>query len=249
MGIIGGSIAIYFLNVLSGQGANVYPVVATAYAGRSKLEALFGTQIWPEVRGKSVIDFGCGHGTESVEMAEAGARRVIGLELEECCLVMGRQLALDHGVSARCVFAREPSEKVDVIVSLDAFEHFDDPGAVLGMMSNCLKPDGKVLISFGPTWYHPLGGHFYSVFPWSHLLFSERALTRWRSQYKTDGARSFGESGLNKMTISRFKRLVDASPLRFGSFEMVPIRRLRNLHNQFTCEFTTACVRCTLVKR
>jgi SAM-dependent methyltransferase len=249
MGIIGGSLAIHVLNVVSRHGTDVYPVVATPYAGRSKLEALFGPEIWREVHGKSVLDFGSGHGTESVEMAEHGAGRVTGVELEECCLAMARQLATDRGVSSRCVFAREAAERADVIVSLDAFEHFDDPAAVLKLMGDCLNDDGKVLISFGPTWYHPLGGHFYSVFPWSHLVFSERALTRWRAQYKTDGARSFNESGLNKMTIARFERLVDQSPLRFSSLETIPIRRLRNLHNRFTREFTTACVRSTLVKR
>jgi SAM-dependent methyltransferase len=252
MGIIGGNLAIHVLNAASRQGTVVgCPVIATAYADRSKLEVLLGRQVWEEVRGKTVMDFGCGHGIEAVEMAEHGARHVIGVELEECCLEDCRQLASDRGVSDRCVFAREAGEKdkVDVILSLDAFEHFADPPAVLELMSDRLNDGGKVLFSFGPTWYHPLGGHFYSVFPWSHLLFSERALTCWRAQYKTDGASSFHQSGLNKMTIARFRQLVEQSKLRFTWLEVVPIRRLRRLHNRFTREFTTACVRGTLVKR
>jgi hypothetical protein len=28
-----------------------------------------------------------------------------------------------------------------------------------------LKPDGKVIVSFGPRWYHPKGGHF-PLFVW-----------------------------------------------------------------------------------
>ena len=223
--------------------------MATVYAGRSKLEALFGPQIWTHVQRKTVLDLGCGHGTEAVEMAERGARLVFGVEVEECCLDMARQLASARGVSRRCVFTREATEKVDLIISLDAFEHFADPGGVLDLMCDRLNDAGKALICFGPTWYHPLGGHFYSVFPWAHLLFSEGSLTRWRAQYKTDGARSFGESGLNKMTIARFRHLVEHSRLRAASLETVPIRRLRSLHNRFTREFTTACVRSTLVRR
>ncbi len=51
------------------------------------------------------------------------------------------------------------------------------------------------------------------------------------------------------MTISRFIRLVEASPLRFASFELLPIRPLRLIANRLTREFTTAAVRCVLEPR
>lgn len=106
-------------------------------------------------------------------------------------------------------------------------------------------------MSFGPTWRHPLGGHLFSVFPWAHLMFSEQALIRWRSTFKTDGATRFSEvaGGLNQMTIARFERLIADSPLQFASLELVPIKKLRPFHNRVTREFTTAVVRCRLIKR
>jgi hypothetical protein len=57
-----------------------------------------------------------------------------------------------------------------------------------------------------------LGGHLFSVFPWAHLIFSEQALIRWRSDFKSDGATRFSEvaGGLNQMTIRRFERLIAA---------------------------------------
>jgi hypothetical protein len=118
-------------------------------------------------------------------------------------------------------------------------------------MDTLLKPEGEVAASFGPTWHHPLGGHLFSVFPWAHLIFSEEALIRWRSGFKTDGATRFGEvaGGLNQITIRRFERIVKESPFQFASLELVPIRKLRWLHNRFTREFATAVVRCRLVKR
>jgi hypothetical protein len=96
-----------------------------------------------------------------------------------------------------------------------------------------------------------LGGHLFSVFPWAHLLFSEKALIRWRSTFKTDGATRFGEvaGGLNQMTVAKFQRLVADSPLQFANLELVPIRKVRLFHNRLTREFTTAIVRCRLVKR
>jgi SAM-dependent methyltransferase len=134
---------------------------------------------------------------------------------------------------------------------VDAFEHFEDPAEVLRIMSTLLRPDGEVLVSFGPPWYHPLGGHLFSVFPWAHLLFSEKALIHWRSTFKTDGATRFREvaGGLNQMSIARFERLISASSFQLASVELIPIRKLRPFHNRFTREFTTAVLRCRLVKR
>ena len=221
------------------------------YEGKSKLTTLLGDEILDRITGKIVIDFGCGEGTEAVEMAQKGAKRVIGIDIREEILLLARQKALNAGVQSTCLFGSSTEERADFVVSLDAFEHFEDPAAILRTMSALLQPSGEVVVSFGPTWYHPLGGHLFSVFPWAHLVFSEKALIHWRSTFKTDGATRFGEvaGGLNQMTIARFEELVAASPLRFASLEPVPIRKLKRIHNRFTREFTTAIVRCRLVKR
>jgi SAM-dependent methyltransferase len=247
--LIGGKLGVLLLNRASRNGTVGYPDVATAYVGKSKLEVLMGPRVWDEIRGRTVLDFGCGPGDEAVEVAERGALRVIGLDLREKWLEMARQHAQARGVEDKCLFATEYDGEVDTIISLDSFEHFADPADILERMARLLKPGGKVLVSFGPTWYHPLGGHFFSVFAWAHLLFTERALIRWRSIYKGEGARTLEEAGLNKMTIRRFRRLVLESPFTFESFEAVPIRRLARFHNALTREFTTAIVRCVLVKR
>ncbi|MEP6918544.1 MAG: methyltransferase domain-containing protein [Acidobacteriota bacterium] len=243
-----GDLGVMVLNWVSRHGEVAYPE-ATAYAGKSKLEVLIGPGVWDEVRGKTVLDFGSGTGQEAVEAAERGALKVIGLELREKWLEMAKAHAEARGMSEKCLFASEYHGEVDTIISLDSFEHFDDPADILRRMAALLKPGGKVLVSFGPTWYHPLGGHFFSVFPWSHLLFSERSQLKWRAIYKGGDYRTFMEVGLNKMTIRRFRRLVDESPFKFASFEAVPIRRLARVHNLLTREFTSAIVRCVLVKR
>jgi SAM-dependent methyltransferase len=249
MGVIGGALGVALLKLANRNGAAERSEVATAYIGRSKLEVLLGARIWEATRGQEVLDFGCGPGQEAVEIAERGAKHVIGVDLRQKWLELGAEHAAARGVNDRCTFAREWHEPVDQIVSLDSFEHFADPAAILAHMRRLLKPGGRVLAAFGPTWYHPLGGHIYSVFPFSHLVFSERALVRWRSLHKSDGATTIAESGLNKMTIRRFIALVEASPLRFARFELLPIRPLRWIANRLTREFTTAAVRCELVAR
>lgn len=223
----------------------------SAYEGKSKLAVLMGDELLTSFAGKVVIDFGCGEGTEAVEMARRGAMRVIGIDIREDVLHTARQRAASRGVQDICLFVSSTRELADIIVSVDAFEHFADPREILRVMNTLLQPGGEVLVSFGPTWYHPLGGHLFSVFPWAHLIFSEKALIRWRSTFKTDGATRFSEvaGGLNQMTIDNFEKLIADSPFKFASLELVPIQKLRRLHSRLTREFTTAIVRCRLVKR
>jgi SAM-dependent methyltransferase len=250
MGIIGGTIGYQVLRRISTSGENGL-MDGSAYEGVSKLETLLGAGIWDEIAGKVVIDFGCGAGSEAVEMAEGGAKKVIGLDLQPSLLAGARERADRAGIGNRCEFNNHTTEKADVITALDSFEHFDDPLAILRTMRELLKPDGCVLASFGPTWLHPLGGHLFSVIPWAHLLFTERALIRWRSDFKTDGATKFGEvaGGLNQMTISRFEKLIAESPFEFAESRLAPIRRVAFLHNRLTREFLTATVRCKLIPK
>jgi len=222
----------------------------SAYEGKSKLRMTLGEDLLSLIRDKTVIDFGCGEGLESLDLVRNGARKVIGIDIRQSVLREAARNVSAAGLSDRCEFMTGTSTKADIIVSLDSFEHFEDPAAVLSTMYDLLEPGGLAMISFGPTWYHPLGGHLFSVFPWAHLVFSEPALIRWRSHLRNDGATRFGEveGGLNQMTIARFEELVSASRFCLEMLETVPIRKLRPLHCRLTREFTTAVVRVKLAR-
>jgi len=248
MGLVGGSVGYRILRAIA--PAPPGEMTGSAYIGRSKLEILLGKSVWADVRDKTVVDFGCGSGAEAIELAQRGARQVYGVDIRQRWLEAAQSRAAD--ANCRNVsFCTSPPEKADVLISLDAFEHFADPGEILTVMSKMLKPAGRVLASFGPTWRHPLGGHLFSVFPWAHLIFTEKALCHWRGHFRSDGAQRFNEveGGLNQITIRRFEQLVRESPLRLEFLETVPIRRLRLLHNRLTREFLTAVVRCRLSLR
>jgi SAM-dependent methyltransferase len=220
------------------------------YKDKCKIKVLLGDQVLEQLQGKVVIDFGCGEGDDAIALAKNGARRVIGIDLREPLLERARVKAQREGLEDICQFCTEIAEQVDAVVSLDCFEHFSDPFSALMKMYDLLQPGGVMFASFGPTWYHPLGGHLFSVFPWAHLIFSERALIRWRSDLRSDGATRFSEvaGGLNQMTIARFEKMVKESPFLAEFIETAPIRRLRRFHNRLTREFTTSVVRCKLSK-
>jgi 2-polyprenyl-3-methyl-5-hydroxy-6-metoxy-1,4-benzoquinol methylase len=249
VGLIGGTVGFWLLKKICPGGDSGY-LSGNAYANKSKLGVLLGEPFFDDILGRIVIDFGCGTGAEAVEMAERGARRVIGVDIRDAWLDVARRRADEHGVSDRCVFMTSPDQPADIVVSLDSFEHFEDPAAILRIMDGYLAPGGKVVATFGPTWFHPLGGHLFSIFPWAHLLFTEKALLRWRKSIRPrQTATRITECGLNKITIRRFEQIVAASPFRFERFEAKPIRGLRMLGRRPFREFGTAIVRCTLVRK
>lgn len=247
---IGGEVAYRFLRWLK-PGSEFQNAGEFRASYIPVIKRVIGDDGWESLRDKTIVDFGCGIGVGVIEMARHGARRVIGVDIRQDVLAVAKESAEEAGMAGICTFCDAIDEPVDVIISMNAFEHFDDPAGVLKVMHGMLRDDGFVLLSFGPTWYHPLGGHLFSVFPWSHILFSEEAQIRWRSDFKTDGATRFHEvaGGLNMMTIKRFVDLVGESDFRFQTFRPVPIRPLAWAHNRLTRECTTSVVECTLVKK
>jgi SAM-dependent methyltransferase len=225
-------------------------LAASAYEGRSKLGALFGNLLG-ELSGQTVIDFGCGDGLEAVDIARRGAKRVYGIDTNAACLDMARWQANHAGVSNTIELSGEAPANLfaDLAVSIDSFEHYADPATVLRLLHGLLRPGGVLLVSFGPPWRHPYGGHLFSVYPWAHLVFSEAALVRWRDGRRDDRPGSFAEAGLNRMTVKRFERLARESAFDVEVLDAVPIRRARRLHNRLTREFLTSTVRAKLVKR
>ena len=175
------------------------------------------------VRGKRVLDFGCGAGWQAAALAREGAARVVGLDTNAATLARARALAARLGIGEdRLAFAEEMAPGMrgafDVVVSQDAMEHFGDPEGALRAMASALAPGGRLLVTFGPPWYAPSGSHmhFFTRVPWVHLLFSERTVMAVRARFRADGARRYEEveSGLNRMSLARFERVVARSGLR-----------------------------------
>src|SRR6266478_2360481 len=91
-----------------------------AYEKDSKLEILLGREFLSRISGKTVIDFGCGEGSEAIEMARKGAKRVVGIDIREDVLQTARQNAMAAGLSETCEFTSSTNEVADTIVSIDA---------------------------------------------------------------------------------------------------------------------------------
>lgn len=250
MGLIGGSLGYGILRTIAPaplQGSGDFEADQDW-----KLERYLGTEFLGSLRGKTILDFGCGDGLQAVAIAQRVPEcRVIGLEIQPHLLERARARAIACGVSDRCVFTETTRQRADVVISIDAFEHFSDPAGILATISELLAPDGEVVASFGPTWLHPFGGHLFSVFPWAHLVFTESAMIRWRARFRSDGASRFSEveGGLNQIRIAEFERIVARSPLAMDWLETVPIRNLGFLRWKPLREFGSSIVRCRMVHK
>ena len=186
------------------------------------------------ITGAVVLDFGCGAGWQAIALARTGAAAVVGIDTNLRTLATARALALSENVENRVSFAPtltpETRGTFDVVISQNAFEHFDDPEGVLRTMTAALRPGGRILITFGPPWFAPSGSHmhFFTRLPWINILFAESTVMRVRARYRTDGAQRYEdvESGLNRMTVRRFERILRRCGLRAERRQYTCIRRI-----------------------
>lgn len=184
------------------------------------------------VAGANVVDFGCGAGWQSVALAHCGTARVLGVDNNLRTLAAARALAIRENADDRVSFVPELTEELhgsfDVVISQNAFEHFEDPAGVLRAMTAVLRPGGRILISFGPPWFAPTGSHmhFFTRLPWVNILFPESTVMRVRARYRSDGAQRYEEveSGLNRMTVGRFERILHSCGLRAERHEYTCIK-------------------------
>jgi SAM-dependent methyltransferase len=204
-------------------GTQDYPMHGIHFETGKELEQL--EQLFPGFReglsDKIVLDFGCGLGYQSVAFCQAGARQVIGVDINQRALDAACRRASDLGVGDRVGFAEQLpwGLKCDVIVSQNSFEHFIDADAVLASMRSALDPNGRIFITFAPPWYAPWGAHmaFFCRLPWVQILFPEKTVIEVRSRFRSDHGTSYRDLHLAKMSIRKFNRIVKNSGLRCSS--------------------------------
>ena len=196
---------------------------------------------------RDVLDFGCGFGDQSAAMAREFGARVTGFDKHRGLLAAATKR---YGHLARFTDHLDGST-FDVIISQDAMEHFDDPVAAVTAMTAALRPDGAILMVFGPPWWAPYGAHmrFFCPIPWLQLWFSEKTVMAVRAHYRHDGAMRYEdvESGLNRMSLAKFEQILGSSGLRVAERRYVGVKKIHFLTKvPVIRELTTVVVAATL---
>ena len=99
-----------------------YAMSGVHYKAGHELDRL--REVFPDISsqlaGKLVVDFGCAFGYQSVAFSRCGARRVVGIEIEEASLQAARKLVMEQDLAAKVTFEKRIAKglNADVIVIL-----------------------------------------------------------------------------------------------------------------------------------
>jgi 2-polyprenyl-6-hydroxyphenyl methylase/3-demethylubiquinone-9 3-methyltransferase len=104
------------------------------------------------LKGKRVLDIGCGGGLAAEGMAKCGAQ-VTGIDLGEQTIEIAQLHALESGLKIN--YLRESAEahaernagQYDVVTCLEMLEHVPDPVSVIRAAASLVKPGGDVFFS------------------------------------------------------------------------------------------------------
>jgi SAM-dependent methyltransferase len=221
---------------------------------RAELRRQFTEHFSPDaVRGKQVLDLGCGEGGLSFLAAEMGAAGVVGTDLSADCIGSARRELEQHrtqtpirfdlaATGARLDYA---DASFDAILCFDVLEHIMDIEAIVPELRRVLRPGGTMLIWWVP-WWHPYGPHIESLvpLPWAHVLFSDKALIQTCARiydmpefqpriWDRDAAGNKKPNkwkqmdtlpGVNKLTMHRFEQLCRANGLDIAQRELTGFR-------------------------
>ena len=105
------------------------------------------------LKGKRVVDVGCGGGILSESMARRGAE-VLGIDLADKPLKVAQLHAMESGVAnlvyrsvAAEALADEQPGSFDVLTCMEMLEHVPDPSSVVRACAQMVKPGGWVFFS------------------------------------------------------------------------------------------------------
>ncbi len=103
-----------------------------------------------DLKGKSVLDIGCGAGGIEIELVKAhGASHVTGIDVEDSVLETARRYASRAGTTSSTTFVKVvpgplpfPDAEFDIVFSKDSIVHIPDKHALMGEVFRVLKPGG-----------------------------------------------------------------------------------------------------------
>jgi SAM-dependent methyltransferase len=134
-----------------------------------------------------------------------------------------------------------PEASVDVVVSYNAFEHFEDPAACVRQLVRVVRPAGLMHFDFGPPFSAPFGMHCYRALPvpYCQFLFPESHVVEYiRSRGHDDlGKRMTELQPMNRWRLSQFDAAWTSSGCTVVSREIFHDRDFLHLVTRFPNSF------------
>jgi 2-polyprenyl-3-methyl-5-hydroxy-6-metoxy-1,4-benzoquinol methylase len=137
--------------IYSNQNGIVNGAVNRVFRKSMKLRFLKSVEGCSPIKGKSVLDIGCGPGHYSITLAQRGAARVVGLDFAEGMLKLAATHAQEVGVGPQCSFLTGDfltyqAEPFDYVLAMGFMDYMADPKAVVSKVLSLTK--SKAFFSF-----------------------------------------------------------------------------------------------------
>jgi ubiquinone/menaquinone biosynthesis C-methylase UbiE len=106
------------------------------------------------LKGKKILDVGCGSGRFCIAFAKRGAAMVVGVDFAAAMIDIADQLAMDTGVDQQCEFRVGTFPEAvglneapfDASTANGFFDYVSEPGPIIARMRELTK--GKLIMSF-----------------------------------------------------------------------------------------------------
>ena len=183
----------------------------------------------PDFKNKKVLDFGCGHGSLTLDIAALGAQKVIGIDLEINLINFAKKNldqnfpALKDKVEFELIdlLTTDKFKDIDYIVTKDTFEHSLDLDQILEKFYQILKKDGKAFVGFGPLYnfYNGDHGRAEAMLPWFHIIIPEKILIKRLNKKYKKNLKKIEDLGLSKYSFKDYLRLFKESKFEITYFK------------------------------
>jgi magnesium-protoporphyrin O-methyltransferase len=134
--------------------APVGRIRATVRAGRDRMRATILGWLPGDLRGRRVLDAGCGTGTLAVELARRGAE-VVAVDLSPTLVDLARERMLPGPMPGSVSFAvgdmlSASLGRFDHVVAMDSLIHYRTDDMVRAVSSLTLRANRSVIFTFAP---------------------------------------------------------------------------------------------------
>ena len=184
------------------------------------------------IKGKQVVDVGCGGGILAESMARRGAH-VLGVDLADKPLKVAQLHAMEAGVAnleyrsiAAEALADEQAGQFDVVTCMEMLEHVPDPASVVRACAKMAKPGGWLFFS---TINRNPKAYLFAIVGAEYML-----------KLLPKGTHEFARF-IRPAELARWVREADLDTVQYKGLEYNPITRQYWLSGDTSVNYMVAC--------